>query len=261
MCFFWPHRAACVSLVPQPGIELGPWQGKRGVLAMEPLGNSISVFLFFLNLHACEGRRLNKALTKAAPGVSTVNARRRQDGHSYQANAALSRQLVGMPAWSGCRVLEAGFRRRRQQEEALPRVPRWLPTPRPERPVPWDSSGGSRKERRPLPSLPSAACALSPQAVRCWLSAGLCWPAWGPPATRTSGAGECSTRRGCGIWSACLHQAAGSSAAWQGPGVREHHRHSGGLGGLGWPWRWGSISAWGGGRAGEPGPQDNREQI
>ena len=166
MCFFWPHRAACVSLVPQPGIELGPWQGKRGVLAMGPLGNSISVFLFFLNLHACEGRRLNKALTKAAPGVSTVNTRRRQDGHSYQANAALSRQLVGMPAWSGCRVLEAGFRRRRQQEEALPRVPQWLPTPRPERPVPWDSSGGSRKERRPLPSLPSAACALSPQAAR-----------------------------------------------------------------------------------------------
>ena len=194
------------SWIREHGIELGPWQGKRGVLAMEPLGNSISVFLFFLNLHACEGRRLNKALTKAAPGVSTVNTRRRQDGHSYQANAALSRQLVGMPAWSGCRVLEAGFRRRRQQEEALPRVPQWLPTPRPERPVPWDSSGGSRKERRPLPSLPSAACALSPQAARCWLSAGLCWPAWGPPATRTSGAGECSIRRGCGIWSTSLHQ-------------------------------------------------------
>lgn len=113
MCFFWPHRGACASLVPQPGIELRPWQGRRGVLATGPLGNSVSVFLFFFNLHACEGRRLNKALTKAAPGVSTVNTRRRQDGHSYQANTALSRWLVRMPAWSGCRILEAGFRRRR----------------------------------------------------------------------------------------------------------------------------------------------------
>ena len=261
MCCFWPHRGACASLVPQPGIELRPRQGRRGVLATGPLGNSVSVFLFFFNLHACEGRRLNKALTKAAPGVSTVNTRRRQDGHSYQANTALSRWLVRMPAWSGCRILEAGFRRRRRQEEALPRVPQWLPTPQPERPVPWDSPGGSREERQPPLSLPSVACALSPQAARCWLSAGLCWPAWGPPATRTSGTGECSTQRGRGIWGASLHQAAGSSVAWQGPGVREHRRHSGGLGELGWPWRWGSVSAWGWGRAGGPGPQDNREQI
>lgn len=83
------------------------------------------------------------------------------------------------------------------------------------------------------PGLPSAACALSPQAARCWLSAGRCWPAWGPPATRNSGTGECSARRGLSIWGASLCQAPRSSAAWQGPGVRGHRRRSGGLGVLG----------------------------
>lgn len=44
--FFWPHCVDCEILVPQRGIELGPWQGKRGVLATGLLGNSISVVFF-----------------------------------------------------------------------------------------------------------------------------------------------------------------------------------------------------------------------
>lgn len=44
--FFWPHCVDCEILVPQRGIELGPWQGKSGVLATGLLGNSISVVFF-----------------------------------------------------------------------------------------------------------------------------------------------------------------------------------------------------------------------
>ena len=157
---------------------------------------------FFLNLRACEGRRLNKALRKAAPGVSTNNTQRRQDRHSYQDNMAVSRQLVGMLACQGTessRLVSGG---RRRQEEARPLGPVGSPTCGQRGLCPGicqvapgrGFQTGSRDERRLPPGLPSGTRALSPQAAQCWRSAGRCWPAWGPPATRTSGTGECSTR-------------------------------------------------------------------
>ena len=39
--YFWPRCAACGVLVPQPGIEPGPQQGKRRVLTTEPRGKSL----------------------------------------------------------------------------------------------------------------------------------------------------------------------------------------------------------------------------
>ena len=44
--FFWLRHAACRILVPQPGVEPGPRQWKRGVLTPGPPGNSRRIYFF-----------------------------------------------------------------------------------------------------------------------------------------------------------------------------------------------------------------------
>ena len=44
---FWPRRAACGILAPQPGIEPGPWQWKRGVLTTRLPGNSLKDIVMY----------------------------------------------------------------------------------------------------------------------------------------------------------------------------------------------------------------------
>ena len=46
--FFWLHRVAYRILVPQPGIEPGPWQWKRQVLTGQPGNSQMLLFLNFL---------------------------------------------------------------------------------------------------------------------------------------------------------------------------------------------------------------------
>ena len=43
--FLWMNHMASGILVPQPGIEAGPWQWKLGVLTTAPQGNSPEMVL------------------------------------------------------------------------------------------------------------------------------------------------------------------------------------------------------------------------
>ena len=105
-CFvlsFWLHYTACGILVPKPGLNLAPWQGKCGVLTTGPPGSpelltlerevwKLSLFqlFFFLNYVAATSQFHWKVKTSIVTLTFSNSSKHRNDGWH-----GLSNLLVG----------------------------------------------------------------------------------------------------------------------------------------------------------------------